>query len=100
LRQYANEVERVRSHPSVDIKRRSPLPAAATYDAIGHGYARQRRPDPRIAAQLTAALGGAQSVLDERHADADDAKGAGPVCLARVCGEQGQREQLTSPHKH
>jgi SAM-dependent methyltransferase len=38
--------------------------AAAIYDAIGHGYARQRRPDPRIAAQLTAALGDAQSVLN------------------------------------
>jgi len=33
-------------------------------DTIGHGYARQRRPDPRIAAQLTAALGDAQSVLN------------------------------------
>ena len=40
------------------------MPAAAIYDAIGHGYARQRRPDPRIASQLTAALGDAQSVLN------------------------------------
>jgi len=40
------------------------MPAAAIYDTIGHGYARQRRPDPRIAAQLTAALGDAQSVLN------------------------------------
>ena len=36
----------------------------AVFDTIGRGYARQRRPDPRIAAQLTAALGGARSVLN------------------------------------
>lgn len=40
------------------------MPAAAIYDTIGHGYARQRRPDPRIAAQLAAALGAARSVLN------------------------------------
>lgn len=40
------------------------MPAADIYDTIGHGYARQRRPDPRIAAQLTAALGDAPSVLN------------------------------------
>lgn len=40
------------------------MPVAVIYDTIGHGYARQRRPDPRIAAQLTAALGDAQSVLN------------------------------------
>ena len=34
------------------------------YDTIGRGYARQRRSDPRIAAQLSAALGGARSVLN------------------------------------
>jgi SAM-dependent methyltransferase len=34
------------------------------YDAIGRGYASQRRPDSRIAAQLAAALGGSQSVLN------------------------------------
>jgi SAM-dependent methyltransferase len=36
----------------------------AIYDTIGQGYARQRRADPRIAARLTAALGGARSVLN------------------------------------
>ena len=36
----------------------------AIYDSIGRGYARQRRPDPRIAASLTAALGDARSVLN------------------------------------
>lgn len=42
-----------------------PTPASPTaYDTIGRTYARQRRPDPRIAAQLTAALGGARSVLN------------------------------------
>ena len=36
----------------------------ARYDTIGRGYARGRQPDPRIAAQLMAALGDAQSVLN------------------------------------
>lgn len=36
----------------------------AIYDTIGQGYAQQRRPDPRIAAELTAALGNARSVLN------------------------------------
>ena len=36
----------------------------ALYDTIGRGYARGRRPDPRIAARLTAALGDAPSVLN------------------------------------
>ncbi|MBI5170569.1 MAG: methyltransferase domain-containing protein [Candidatus Eisenbacteria bacterium] len=34
------------------------------YDTIGKGYAGQRRPDPRIAARLAAALGGARTVLN------------------------------------
>jgi hypothetical protein len=34
------------------------------YEAIGHGYARTRRPDPRIAAQIHAALGDARRVLN------------------------------------
>ena len=40
------------------------MPAEAVYDQIGQGYSRQRRPDPRIAAPLMAALGDAQSVLN------------------------------------
>ncbi len=40
------------------------MSASAVYDAIGQGYAQQRRPDPRLAAQLAAALGGARSVLN------------------------------------
>ena len=40
------------------------MPAAAVYDTIGRGYARQRRPDPRIAGQLTASLGDARLVLN------------------------------------
>ena len=40
------------------------MSAGAVYDAIGQGYARRRRPDPRIAAQLTVALDGARSVLN------------------------------------
>jgi SAM-dependent methyltransferase len=40
------------------------MPADPVYDTIGRGYAQQRRPDPRIAAQVTAALGGACSVLN------------------------------------
>jgi SAM-dependent methyltransferase len=36
----------------------------ALYDTIGRTYTRGRRPDPRIAAALTAALGDARSVLN------------------------------------
>jgi SAM-dependent methyltransferase len=36
----------------------------AAYDRMGVGYRRVRRPDPRIAAHLEAALGGARSVLN------------------------------------
>jgi SAM-dependent methyltransferase len=36
----------------------------AAYDAHGHGYAEQRRADPRIAAAIEAALGGARSVVN------------------------------------
>ena len=38
--------------------------AQALYDTIGSGYARFRRPDPRIAARIDAALGGARTVLN------------------------------------
>ena len=34
------------------------------YDVIGHGYAAYRRPDPRIAAAIHAALGDARTVLN------------------------------------
>jgi SAM-dependent methyltransferase len=34
------------------------------YDTIGRGYAARRRPDPRIAARITAALGDARSVVN------------------------------------
>ncbi len=34
------------------------------YDAIGQGYARFRREDPRLAARIRAALGGARSVVN------------------------------------
>lgn len=36
----------------------------ALYDNIGRGYARYRRPDPRIAAAIDAALGDAESVVN------------------------------------
>jgi SAM-dependent methyltransferase len=36
----------------------------AAYDRMGRGYANTRRPDPRIAARIEAALGDAQSVLN------------------------------------
>jgi SAM-dependent methyltransferase len=36
----------------------------ALYDNIGHGYAALRRPDPRIAAAIDAALGDASSVVN------------------------------------
>lgn len=34
------------------------------YDRLGHGYSRQRRADPRIAARINAALGGTQTVVN------------------------------------
>ena len=37
---------------------------AATYDTIGVGYRARRRPDPRIARRIDAALGGAELVLN------------------------------------
>jgi SAM-dependent methyltransferase len=40
------------------------LAVKALYDTIGKGYANHRRPDPRIAAAIEAALGGAESVLN------------------------------------
>ena len=36
----------------------------ATYDTIGREYVRHRRPDLRIAAQIDAALGNAESVVN------------------------------------
>jgi SAM-dependent methyltransferase len=46
--------------------RRCPTTHAAVprYDAIGRAYARHRRPDPRIAAQVERALGDAARVVD------------------------------------
>jgi SAM-dependent methyltransferase len=40
------------------------MPESALYDRIGRGYVRERRPDPRIAALITRALGDAQSVVN------------------------------------
>lgn len=34
------------------------------YDSIGHGYARVRRPDPRIAAQIDSALADCRSIVN------------------------------------
>jgi SAM-dependent methyltransferase len=34
------------------------------YERLGHGYAERRRPDPRIAAQIHAALGDARTVVN------------------------------------
>lgn len=54
------------------------MPAADIYDTIGHGYARQRRPDPQIAAQLTAALGDAQRCSTSAPALAPTSRPTGP----------------------
>ncbi|HEY5976734.1 MAG TPA: class I SAM-dependent methyltransferase [Solirubrobacterales bacterium] len=37
---------------------------AAKYDRIGHGYTAVRRPDPRIAARVEAALGDAETIVN------------------------------------
>lgn len=39
-------------------------PAGALYNRIGHAYAHRRRPDPRIAARIWAALGDADTVVN------------------------------------
>jgi SAM-dependent methyltransferase len=94
----------VRPHPSVDTQEDDPLPPDTIYDTIGRNYAQQRRPDPRIAARLTAALGSAHSVLNvgagsgsyepsDRHLVADEpsavmlaqrSPGAAPAVRARA----------------
>lgn len=38
--------------------------SVAPYDRLGRGYSRVRRPDPRIAARIDAALGTARTVLN------------------------------------
>jgi hypothetical protein len=38
--------------------------AVNRYDTIGHGYAAFRRPDPRIAAQIWAAIGDANRIVN------------------------------------
>src|ERR1700681_1639490 len=38
--------------------------AVPKYDGIGRSYARHRRPDPRIAAQVARALGEARRIVD------------------------------------
>jgi SAM-dependent methyltransferase len=37
---------------------------ATSYDQLGRGYSRTRRPDPRIAARIEAALGDARTILN------------------------------------
>src|SRR5665213_2459152 len=38
--------------------------AQAPYDTLGEGYARRRRPDPRIAAAISSALGASRTVIN------------------------------------
>ena len=45
------------------MTRRSPA-GDTDYEVHGHAYAHQRRPDPRIAAMITAALGSARTVVN------------------------------------
>ena len=40
------------------------MPGDVDYELTGHGYSRTRRTDPRIAAQIHAALGGARTVIN------------------------------------
>lgn len=58
-----------------------PATPGAAYDTIGRGYARQRRPDPRIAARVTAALGTARTILNV-GAGAGSYEPAGRVVVA------------------
>ncbi len=51
------------------------------YDSIGHGYSKLRREDPRIAASIRLALGGARSVVNV-GAGAGSYEPAAPLVLA------------------
>lgn len=58
--------DRTRKHlQSFAVMNQTAIVAPATkYDSIGIGYAPMRRPDPRIAAQIHAALGDAASIIN------------------------------------
>jgi hypothetical protein len=45
----------------------SPIAGDVDYGAHGHGYGRQRRTDPRLAAWVHAALGDARTILNSRR---------------------------------
>lgn len=47
-----------------DVQRAMGPKRAASYDTIGEGYASRRKPDPRIASAIVAALGDARSVIN------------------------------------
>jgi methyltransferase family protein len=50
-------------HPQTDLENEARA-AGDRYDAIGHGYARTRREDPRLRARIVAALGDARTVVN------------------------------------
>ena len=57
------------------------------YETWGSEYATRRRPDPRIAARILAALGGARTVLNVGAGTGSyDIRGVPPLSASRPCG--------------
>jgi hypothetical protein len=54
-----------------------PIRAGARYDRIGRTYSRYRKPDPRIAARIAAAVGTARTIVNV---------GSGPARTSRAVG--------------
>lgn len=62
----------------------TPVPA---YDRIGVGYARYRRPDPRIAARIHEALGDARAVVNVGAVDGLGGARVVPVPVPHDCSD-------------
>ena len=84
----------------------------ALYDTIGKGYAKHRRPDPRIAALIEAALGDAETVInvgggtgsyESRHRAVTAVEPSATMIAQRPAGTaeaiQGSAEHLPFPDK-
>ncbi len=65
-----------------------------TYEVLGRGYAGQRRPDPRLAAAIEAAVGPTRSVLNVGAGTGSyEPAGAGVVALEPARRMLGQRQR-------
>src|SRR2546429_9424317 len=74
------------------------MPVAPTYDTIGVGYRRFRRPDPRIAVAIHDALGDAETILDVGAGTGSYEPGGRQVIAVEPSGEMiGQRATDAAP---